>query len=223
MVRVVSVLALWCGLCAAQGTDPKQKSSDYSVQVEVGDADIGMEYMVRTLSHRANSIYVDDYLLVEVAVFPPENRKILVRATDFNLRVNGKKSLLHPQTPGMVAASLKYPDWAQTRELTATAGVGDRGIIIGRPHAVGRFPGDPRPGATGRIPPAPKTPDPVPKREESLDLNDLVSSAALPEGEMRFPVSGYLFFAWPDKLSKIRKVELLIRTSSGDTVVARLR
>jgi hypothetical protein len=213
-------------MCAAQGTEPKQKATDYSMNVQVGGADIGIEYMARTLSHRGESIYVEDYLLVELAVFPPLNGKTIVRASDFHLRVNGRKTLLLAQTPGMVAASLKYPNWAQTRALTATAGIGESGIIVGRPYPVERFPGDRRAESSrlpGRIPKAPTTPDGVAKPDESLDVNHLVSGSALPEGEIWFPVSGYLFFGWPEKLSKLKKVELLIRTASGEAVVARLR
>jgi hypothetical protein len=137
------------------------------------------------------------------------------------MRINGKKQVLFPQPPGMVAASLKYPDWQRKPQMTLGGGMGDRGISIGGPPAVGRFPGDPR--AESRLPSPPRAPaDTSPVNEEPLDISELVQKISLPEGLVRQPVSGYLFFPYTGKLKSLKTVELLVDTGS-EPVLLRLK
>ena len=67
--------------------------------------------MVRLISYGRESFVTDNFLVVEVAIFPHTGKVYDVRANRFSLRVNGKKEALFAQSPGMVIASVKYPDW----------------------------------------------------------------------------------------------------------------
>jgi hypothetical protein len=194
----LTALMLMPGLLAIE---VKNAPSDYPAQGAAKDFKAGAEYLVSSFSARGQSFTVDDYLIVEVGVFPQGEANIDLRR--FTLRINGKNLLL-TQTPGMVAASVKYPDWSSKPVVTAAAGP----VILGRPPAVERFPGDRReqrriPGQT------------VETREPEVDYVTLINHAALPEGKRSKPVAGFLYFPFDKKLKTIRTVELLV----DDTVI----
>jgi hypothetical protein len=145
-----------------------------------------------------------------------------ITTSAFVLRINGKEKLM-AQTPGMVGAALKYPDWQYERGVRMAAGP----VIIGRPAPVERFPGDNRP-AQSRIPgPVPRAPTDAGSgaaTAEPEDPAEVVNLTSLPEGPRRQPVSGYVFFPWQGKLTKIKTVELHVRfDESREPVILRLR
>jgi len=82
--------------------------------------------------------------VLEVAIFPYALDGVNVSNSQFTLRVN-YKTILHTDSSGAVAASLKYPDWQSRPNVTAVAGVGNASVILGTPPTVARFPGDPHP------------------------------------------------------------------------------
>ena len=203
----------------AQGTTPKKTAAEYPVHAKTADMEIGVEYMVRSFG--ADQILLaDDFLVAEVAIYPLQRSGVQVDIRKFTLRLNGKKQVLFPQAAGMVAASMKYPDWRQKPQMTLGGGMGDRGIIIGRPQGPARFPGDRR--ADPRLPAPPQTTTDAPVQPEPVDIGELLQKVVLPEGLMRLPVSGYLFFPHTGKLKSLKSVELLVETPS-EPVVLRLK
>lgn len=220
-----AVVILLAGAAFAQGTQPKPKAAEYPVHARIGQVDFGAEYMVHSISADNSTFTAEDYLVVEVGVFPDLGAQAHIDTRNFTLRVNGKKDLLYAQAPSMVAASLRYPDWERRRSMDVYAGAGDRGVVIGRPQSVERFPGDNRP-ASSRLPgPVPRVPaDPGGKPEkERFDPAEIVTRAALLEGITKHPVSGYVFFAYRGKMSNIKKLELLVKSESVEPVALRLR
>ena len=214
-MRVVSAALLFL-MFAFAGTDPKSKPEEYPLHGRTGDVAIGADYMVQSISTPKGSFIAKDYLVVEVAVFPPRSGA-MIRASDFSLRVNGAKQELLTQTPGMVAASIKYEDWTTQRGIQAQAGP----VIIGGPQQSSRFPGDNR-GPVPRPQPAPQDTAPEVERE-TVDPGDAVDAASLSEGPARQPRSGYLYFPYTGKLTKIKTVELIYRPESGQPLTLRLR
>jgi hypothetical protein len=221
MMRSVLLAALLVPVLSGQGTTPKPKAAEYPTQGKAGELEIGAEYMVRTIFLEKTSITTDEYLVVEVALYPPRGAEIAVNAQHFNLRLNGKKDALFPQAPSFVAASIKYPDWSTRPQIAVGAGP----VIIGRRSPVERFPGDNRDPST-------RMPSPVPpvatggeggRGTRDIDPAEELQRIALPEGTARGPVSGFLFFAYGGKLKSIKQVELLYRPGSGDAAVLRLR
>ena len=203
----------------AQGTKPKKTAAEYPLHTKTADMEIGVEYMVRSFG--ADQIMLaDDFLVAEVAVYPLHRSGVQLDMRKFTLRINGKKQVLSPQPAGMVAASLKYPDWRQKPQMTLGGGMGDRGIIIGRPQGPPRFPGDAR--GESRLPAPPQAPTDQQVQQEPVDINELIQKIVLPEGLIRLPVSGYLFFPYTGKLKSLKTVELLVETVS-EPVVLRLK
>ncbi len=216
-------LALLAGpLLQAAGVEPRAKPEQYPVHAKLDQVAIGAEYTVRSFGTRGKTFVTRDYLVVEVAVYPAGGRPLLVSHGQFTLRVNGRKSVLFPQAPSFVAASLKYPDWERRPTLTAGAGLGDVGVVVGKPETVGRFPGDPRPDQT-RLPNPPRAPRPEDPggagRQPAESAEEIAVETALPEGETKHPVGGYLYFAYKSKTKSIRSLELIYRGAAGEAVL----
>lgn len=200
----------------------REKASDWPVHASAGKAEIGAEYMVHSVIHSGETVFVRDYLAIEVALFPAKGQRLDISQGQFALRMNGKKTAMLAQTAGMVAASVKYEDWEQHKQLEATAGVGDASVILGRPRTSARFPGDPT-QTRDRLPQPPKAPAPEDRsgvgKQEKLSAEEIITRAALPEGETEKPARGYLYFAYKGNTSKIKKLELSYAGSAGTVVL----
>jgi hypothetical protein len=186
------------------------------VHAEAGKLALGAEYLVHSVSSGRQTFVVPKHLVVEVAVFPAKGQAVELAAGQFSLRINGKtKDVLRPETPGFVAASLKYPDWEGSRGLEVGLGP----VTIGRPTTVGRFPGDnrePRP----RTPP--RAPDQNPaglQKEASLTAEETVVDAALPEGRAAGPVSGHLYFPYRGKVKSLKSLELIFQHGDEQSIL----
>jgi hypothetical protein len=195
---------------AQSGTEPKATPADYPVHAEAGGAGVGAEFMVHSFSRGEESYIAVDYLVVDVALFPPKGQAIEVDTTKFTLRLNGKKAMLFPQSPAMVASSLSHPEWQTRPRPEADLGLGGVNIGLGRPRQTTPFPGAP---PESRLPkpsraPGPDNPGGIDAKER-VKPETLVVETALPEGVSRGPVSGYLYFAYQGKAASIKSLELL--------------
>ena len=217
-MRVLLIAAIFSTAAWSQTIPARAKPSEYAVHATAGKLTLAADYMVHSLAARGKTFFVNDYLIIETAVFPG-GVPVMISSGHFTLRLNGKKLLL-AQTPSMVGASLKYPDWEQRGTLEGSAGVGDSGVILGRPPAVERFPGDPR---ARRGPAPPRAPDPDHQQrtveQQPVRPHELAIDAALPEGETKHPVAGFLYFAHKGKTSGLKSIELLYQGPSGTTVL----
>ena len=180
--------------------------ADYKAHAPINkDHTLAAEFQGRTVPAPSAAFVLQDYVVVEVALF--------TRAYEFNsgrysLRLNGKSPLL-AQTPGMVAASLKYPDWENRREMTATAGVGDANVILGRRNTTPRFPGDRR---------QPQPPPGTPVKEVAVLENapwDWVAKLAWEDGPVKGPAGGLLYFPYSGNLAKLKNIELIYNSPEG--------
>ncbi len=224
-VRSLPALAAALVSTGVYAGEPRPQPADYPVHAVLGKAALGAEYLVHTVSGRNQSFLARDYLVVEVGLYPAKGTTLVVSNSHFTLRLNGKKSVLIAQPPAFVAASLKYPDWEYRPSVIAVAGVGDAGVILGRPQRTERFPGDPVPSRE-RLPDPPKAPSPqdrsglekTPVRPEEVAVEE-----ALPEGEISRPVRGYLYFHYKGKTKSIRSVELVYNGPGGAAGTITLR
>lgn len=210
-------LALFAVLAVrGQGTQPKSQPAGYPAHARAGAISIAAENMGHSLATAEGAILVNDYLVIEVALY--SDQPFAISSGQFTLHRAGRKQVLLPQTPGIVAASLKYPDWEQRPTLVGGVGVGDGEITLGRPAPVGRFPDDRR--AQSRIPGGiPRAPDPPDRsgadKPPPTSIEEVVSRSALPEGEVHPPVSGFLFFPYKGKLKAMRDLELRYEGPAG--------
>jgi hypothetical protein len=131
------------GLLYAQGSTPKEKAADYQAHAQLDGFEIAAEYLVHSIPVTGGVLDTRDYLVLEVAIYPKSRETPVVSSGDFTLKVNHGRSVLSTQAPGMVAASVKYPDWEVRPTLEGSVGVGGTDVILGRPQTTGRFPGDP--------------------------------------------------------------------------------
>jgi hypothetical protein len=195
-------------LASAQGTNPKPAPEEYPVHADAGSIAVGAEFMVHSFSRGEQTFIAQDYLVVEVAVFP-KGEIVRVEPVKFSLRVNGRKIALMPQTPAMVAASLNHSEWQQRPGATADLGMGGVGVGLGHPRQTSPFPGAPPQSRLPRSPRAPDADNPSGVEKEQVRPEELVVQTALPEGAHRGAVSGFLYYAYKGKTSSIKSLELL--------------
>jgi hypothetical protein len=209
MIYRAAILALTlCNVLPAQDT-PSTKISDYPAQGKIPAVEIGAEYLLNSIP-LAKGIYVArNHLVLEVAMFPYALDGVNVSNSQFTLRIN-YKTILHTDSSGAVAASLKYPDWQSRPNMTAEAGVGNASVILGAPPAIARFPGDPTPNRRP-VPTAPDSPDPRAGQPKVADepIETQLAMAALPEGWTKTTVKGFLFFQFSGKTKSIRNLDLI--------------
>ena len=202
------------------GQEPVRKLSDYPAQVKLGGVVLGVEKLGPAIPSPGGAYYADGYLVLEAAFFSEaRDQRVAISHSHFSLRINGAKTVVPPDSPGAVAASIKYPDWERRSHLEVGGGVGDGSVVIGRPQPVGRFPGDRRP-VDGRVPnPVPPIENPTHGPAEAIPVEEIVDRAALVEGERVLPLWGCLYFPYKGKLKSIRKLELVYAGPLGDAVL----
>src|SRR5215469_14969132 len=107
----------------------------------------------------------------------------------------------------MVAASIAHPEWDAPPRVEVGAGAGPANVSLGAPRPT-QIPGMPIPGQ-GREPlPVPKDDSSGLPRQERVKPEQIVLDTALPQGESRRPVSGFLYFLYSGKTAAIKSLEL---------------
>src|SRR5512141_98224 len=74
----------------AEGTTPKASAAEYPVHARSGNLAIGAEYLVHSFGSGEQMYLAENYLVVEVALFPAKGESVTAGAGKFALRVNGK-------------------------------------------------------------------------------------------------------------------------------------
>jgi hypothetical protein len=207
------LLLLCCaGLVFGQGAEPKLKAEDYEVHAQAKTAAVGAEFTVHSYSRGEQMFIAKDYLVVEVAIFPPKGATLDIHNTDFSLRINGKKPLLDAQAPAAVVADIEHPEWKQPGGVItqAGAGVGNAGVTIGGPPVnPNPFPGSQPPGTPTYPPVEIPRDNPSGVTKEPVNPDELLLETALVEGPHHAAFSGFLYFPFRGKISSIKTLELL--------------
>lgn len=202
-----------------------RKTEDYAASARLEGFTLAADYLVRSIGGDNNMYLTRDHLVVEAAILPEPGEAPEISATHFLLRINGKKPELTAQSPGFVAAALKYPDWERRPELAAQGSINDRGVIIGRESPVERFPGDQR-RTQQRLPRTPRAPDNTDRSgleaQPGTPPDQFAVERALPSTAVKGPVAGYIYFYWRGNTKKIRKVELLYNGVGGNATLTLL-
>ena len=207
------LLACSAALAFAEGTEPKKKATEYDVSAKADEVEIGAEFMVHSFSGEGQMFISENHLIVEVAFYPPKDGTVNVKTSDFTLRVNGKKPALSPLSPESFAAELK-----RSNSPFSMGGGGGPDVMNRGPF--------PSPGSGGpfprRTPSPPRAPSAGPPggidRREPVEASDAAVASALPQGETKHPVAGFLYFPYRGKISGIKSLELVY-----DRTVLKLR
>lgn len=213
-MKALLVVAL--ALAAIPGRPGAQNAPGERAKIEapVGDVKLSASLNYRSVSHGGRSYFLDQHLVVEVALSSAALKRLKLNSNQFHLRVNGGKEVLAAQPANLVAYAVKWR-WTD-REMQARAGP----IILGGPPNEPRFPGDRVPAPLPRAPES--RPAGAPEPAETPDLGEVLAQVALPEGEVLLPVSGNLYFLYTKKIKSIKKLELVFQGPDG-AVTLRLR
>jgi hypothetical protein len=155
-MRPLPALLLLAVLPAAAGTDPKPKPADYPRSSTQPAFTLAAEFLAHSLLTPKGALFLRNYLVVEVALYPAPGARLKLSHQDFRLRTGSKKPDLLAQAPALVVSALRHPDWESSHQSVATVGLGDGSIMVGRPAPQERFPGDPN---SRTAPPLPRAPD----------------------------------------------------------------
>lgn len=183
---------------------PRSKASDYQAHVSLPTIEIGAEFLLHSVPTDQGFYVAQDYLVVDVGVFPAAHESVKITPGQFRLRINHKTPELSPDSPGSVAADVKYPDWEQHPTV-----VGQAGPVILSDPTTPRFPGDPN-AHPPIAPPLPKEAD-----RHGIDteirktIDESVANAALIEASGTKPIKGCLFFRFRGKTKSIKSLELV--------------
>ena len=189
-----------------QGLPARATPADYMAAALAGKITLAAEFKGHSIPNSQEPLQSEDYVAVEIALFGPPDSKLVITASDFSLRVNGKKPPLPAQPFGLVAKGIKDPEWAppeaspESKSKTGlTGGAGGAGNQ--------RNPGDP--------PPLP----PKPPIELLRNWQLRVRKAAIAEGERALPQAGLIFFQHRGKTENIRTLELVYEGPAGSAVI----
>jgi hypothetical protein len=203
-----TVFYLSTALAFAQGTTPKPAPTEYEVHSQVGTLDLGAEYMVHSFSAGDQMFLAENYLVVEVALYPVmKGDPVNIDLSQFRLRINHKTAIA-PDHAARAAASLRQSPWQQQRPSRVSGGIGAGPIDIPIGGQQGPYPGGPQ---DRRLPNPPRAPDSDPPpgvTREKANPEDVLLRTALPEGPHKGAVSGFIYFPFNGKSSSLKTVDL---------------
>ena len=206
------LLLLCCLPLVFGGTETKPKAEDYPAHGQTGNIAIGAEYTVRSYSCGEQMYVAQDYLVVEVALFPPKFTTFEVHRGDFSLRINGK-SVLDAADPQMVIEDMKHPEF-RTQSLPHTevgGAVDNHGVVFGGPPINSHpFPDSQVPNTPPAYPPVEIPRDnPSGVKQQPVDPYELLLQTSLEEGQHHAAIGGYLYFPFRGKIKSVKTLELL--------------
>lgn len=188
---------------AAQGLPPRAAPADYQVQAQAGTVTLAAEFTAHGVPSPQGALSTEDFVVVEIAIFGPPDARLTIAPSDFSLKINGKKTALPSQPYGLVAKSLKDPEWAPPesaapKSKTSLGGSGGGGQ-----------------GESNTPPPPVKVPV-----ELQRAWQQRIQKAALAEGDRALPQAGLIFFQYRGKTEGIHSVELIYSGPAGTATLA---
>ena len=106
MIRAVLITSLLLSLFAQDKPAERTKASDYPAHTSLQGLEIGAESLVHSIPGDSGYYYADDYLVVDVGVFPSSGEGVRIANRQFVLSINHGKRVYAPDSPGTVAASI---------------------------------------------------------------------------------------------------------------------
>jgi len=210
------LLICCCSSLVFGGTDTKPKVEDYEVHGRAGNLGVGAEFTVHSFGRGEQMFIAQDYLVVEVALFPPKATNFEVHDGDFALRINGGKELLAASDVNLVIEDMQHPEFKpQTLpHAEVGGGVNGVGVTLGGPPMNRPFPGStiPAPQPPPRVD-IPKD-DPSGVKTGPVDPYQLLKETALEEGQHHAPASGFLYFHFRGNVKSIKTLELVYQDTA---------
>jgi hypothetical protein len=218
MKALLAGVAMLFALCpsvadSAHGLKPRAAASSYPVFQQQQALSLGAEQLSNKQVQHAFATELDKrYVVVEVGVFPAADGNVNLNASDFMLHIAGTNQVLRPASPETIAQVL-YKKPATSRDVTVTP-TGSIGYETGGRDIYGnRYPGGVT-ASTGTMVGVGKTKvggTEADRKTMETELRD----KSLPQGEVRHPVSGYLYFP----VSTAKKVQYALEYSGNSWTI----
>jgi hypothetical protein len=208
------------------GIPPRAKASDYPGHQEVTHQAVKIATIAASLvpaqqvAKEFSPEVARHYVVVEVAIYPEDGQRALdVEWPDFSLKSGNTVS--HVDNPRDIAAPWPEKGPQPNRPVTVTT---ESGVVYGRSNdpVNGRRSGwETYEGVTVTDDPRARNPPPPPRSGPDPDVVEArVRAKTLPQGTVRSPVAGYLFFA---QFSKRHKGDATVLEWSRDSLSADLQ
>lgn len=192
------------------GIRPRGTAADYPAHETAGGITVAGAVIPAEQCRRMFSVDLDraGYVVVEVAIYPENNREVDLSSADFMLRIGSDSDATRAISARSLAAVLykkdnRPPQIGPPIDVATTSSVGwenGRDPITGQRRSGVYTGGGVGVGVGGRdrndpLPPASTGRDRATTEQELLDKS-------LPDGPTRRPVAGYLYFPKPSKRIK---------------------
>ena len=182
LVGVAFVTAASLATAGPKGTIPKASADLYPVHADHNGTRIGAALMSPDEVRRVFGFDVDrSCIIMEVALYPPDDKEHKVLLSDFSLRIAGTNTAVKPSAAKVVAAN--WQQQFRMQQDVKTELDGDVTLGPGVVHLAGqvRF-------EKGDSPAQPPT------EKDAATLEAELTEKGLPEGKASSPVAGYLYF-----------------------------
>jgi hypothetical protein len=187
----------------AKGLPPRATPADYQTHTQAGTVTVAAEFAGHSVPTAQGPLTTEDFVVVETGLFGPPDARMKISASDFSLRINGKKAALPSSPYGMILGSVKDPEWQPPEPPKSKS----KGGLTGGGN------GD---QADQNAPPPPvKIPIEVQRA-----MAQRVQKATLPEGDRTLPQAGLIYFQYRGAAKGIRTVELIYDGPAGKTTLA---
>ncbi len=188
---------------ASKGIPPRANAGEYLNHAQAGAITIAAEFDEHQVPTPEATLTTEDFVAVEVGIFGAAGAHAMISASDFSLRINGKKSALPVEQFAAVFRNLRDPTYNPPElEQAKESKAGSIGT------------GGNNQSDLGATPPPIHIP---PEMERAMQLK--VQNAALPEGDRALPVAGLIFFRYGGSRKGIKSIELLYTGPAGKATV----
>lgn len=189
MMFLASLVLFGATLWAAPpGIHPRAKAEDYSASAHNADFAIGAKQLSKSEVRDAfMPDQIQDYLVIEVAVFPSAGSSINIKRDQFTL-LTPDKAVTRPLTPEQITKVV-----AEGNGWDHTATHSSVGIGVASGHGT-----DIATGTTGGVSTSAETMTTIGSRPYSIErVRKELERKMLREGKLDRPVAGYLLFRRP--------------------------
>jgi hypothetical protein len=183
-----------------EGIPARATPADYMSHAQGGNLTLAAELTGHSVALPEGTLESEDYIVIETALYGPPGTQINLSHENFELRLNGKKTLLASAPYGLVVKTLKDPEMeppASEKSKTSlnTGGGGQGG---------------------SNDPPAPVK-VPVELRHQ---WEQHLQKASLAEGNRALPQAGLIYFPHRGKTEKLQSIELIYTGPTGQITLA---
>ncbi len=211
-------------LSAAQGTVPLPRAAAYRDSAEVAGIGVGATLLREgEVKQRFVTDLGQDFIVVEVALFPESGADLEVLPEKFGLRI-GDESTARPENPKVIAAYIQKNETSKRNiVIVPHVGVGYESRRVGYDPTTGTYR---RQGgiytSAGVLVGVEPSSDTNPKNEETMALE--LTEKGLPGGSFGQPVAGHLYFRVDSKVAKDSKIRFaLVGELKGEEVILELK